>query len=59
MLIRIESSYFVAGVELKGDLFDVFTVFRAAPILSYMKGWSYDRVKNYCTKKEWSMLEVK
>lgn len=44
MLIRITSNYFCAGLIL-GE--------RAAPIISYMKNWSFDEILNYCNKKKW------
>ena len=59
MLIRIAAPYFVAGIILVPDLFGVFSVVKAAPILRYMKGWSYSRVFAYCNQKNWEILELK
>jgi hypothetical protein len=51
-LIRIVAPHFVAGaVAVDGKV----TFF--APIISYMRGWGIDRVKNYCTKKGWGYDE--
>jgi hypothetical protein len=59
MLIRIVSSYFVCGIVLQADLFGDFLVSKAAPIVKYMNGWTYDRVKDYCWKKGWDYEELK
>lgn len=48
MLIRIESSYFVAGV-----IFGDEKVIIAAPIIKYMIGWNMYKVINYCKQKNW------
>lgn len=49
-MIRISAAHFVAGLVL--DENDV--VVRAAPILKYMIGWSWQRVLHYCTIKRWT-----
>ena len=54
MLIRIESSYFVAGVETNYSV-----VVRAAPIIKYMIGWHSSKVVSYCEKKKWSYQMLK
>lgn len=48
MLIRIKSSYFVAGVEV----FDNGNK-RCADIISYMENWSVNKIFRYCKKKGW------
>jgi hypothetical protein len=48
VLIRISSSYFVAGIILEDKV-----VVKCAPILRYMRGWSGSDVINYCNKKGW------
>lgn len=52
-MIRIVAPHFVAGVTLLEN-----TVFRTAPILSYMFGWHKDRVFDYCKKKGWEATEL-
>jgi len=51
-LIRIESSYFVAGITI-GDTYN-----KCAPILHYMKDWDIQKIKNYCSKKGWKLQEI-
>lgn len=58
MIIQITSNYFCAGIIFESDLFDDFHVVKAAPILNYMIGWHYDRVKNYCLKKNFNFMEL-
>ena len=52
-MIRIESHYFVVGVIITDEI-----VVRAPPIVKYMKGWSVQRVTNYCEKKGWKMTKL-
>jgi hypothetical protein len=47
MLIRISAPHFVAGYDM--------TTGNIAPIIKYMKGWSYDRILNYCNSKGWEL----
>jgi hypothetical protein len=44
-LIRIEAPHFVAGV-IVGE--------RAAPVISYMRGWTVTQILGYCERKGWS-----
>lgn len=53
MLIQITSPYFCAGIELQDG-----KVVRQAPILGYMFGWTLDRVKEYCDRKDWEIEGV-
>lgn len=48
ILIRIESSYFVAGLDRYNNI--------CAPIIKYMKYWSLQKIIRYCNKKGWSYL---
>lgn len=32
------------------------TVIKAAPIIKYMVGWTYDKVERYCDKKGWRII---
>ena len=52
-LLRIEAPHFVAGLVLERK-----RVVDGAPILRYMRNWSYSQVRNYCAKKGWSWEEV-
>lgn len=51
-LVRVASSYFVAGFESDG------VVRRAAPIIHYMVGWSEDKTRKYIAKKGWKASVV-
>lgn len=46
-LVRIESPYFVAGIEIGG---------RAAPVVGYMRGWPIGKVLDYCRRKNWTVV---
>lgn len=46
-LIRIESNYFVAGIDLENN--------RYAPIIKYMKSWSLKKIFKYCNNKKWKI----
>ena len=48
-LIRIESSYFVAGIVIDQN----GQVVKAAPIVKYMVGWNTEKVETYCKKRGW------
>jgi hypothetical protein len=48
-LIRVSAPHFVAGAVLNDRDIVVFT----APIISYMKGWTSDKVRQYCERKGW------
>jgi len=50
MLIRICSSYFVAGVVLEDNV-----VIKTAPIIKYMKGWNSNKVVKYSINKNWKI----
>lgn len=50
MLLRIQSSYFVAGIEVGAG--------RAAPIVRYMVGWDIQRIQAYCARKGWRVEMV-
>jgi len=52
VLIRIESSYFVAGI-IVGEQYN-----KCAPIVHYMRDWSIQKIKNYCSKKGWRYQEL-
>jgi len=53
MLLYILAPHFTAGLELRdGRAAD------AAPILSYMDGWSYIKILNYCRRKGWKVSET-
>ena len=47
MLIRITSKYFCAGYDMNNG--------NIAPIIKYMKDWSFERIKNYCSLKGWKL----
>lgn len=49
-MIRILAPHFVAGVDLSAR--------RAAPILSYMRTWSAERIARYCQSKGWQWERI-
>lgn len=53
MLLRIIAPHFAAGIVLGNDL----SARPCAPIIKYMRGWSFAAIKIYCAKKRWT-LEV-
>ena len=53
VLLQIDSKYFCAGLVLSEGV-----VIQCAPIIKYMRGWSVERVEQYCDKKGWEAVEV-
>lgn len=53
MLAQITAPHFVAGIAI-----DDGVVTEAAPIVKYMRGWSRDKVRDYCHQKCWHVLVV-
>lgn len=53
ILAQIAAPDFVAGLVLVDD-----KVTKTAPILHRMRGWSRDRVRDYCREKNWSVVVV-
>jgi hypothetical protein len=49
-MLRIVSPYFVAGIVEQGAV---------APIIKYMKGWTFEQIKAYCNKKGWTIEIIK
>lgn len=54
MLLQITAPHFCAGCWLLGD-----AVVGAAPILIYMIGWNEAKVRQYASKKRWTVTEIK
>lgn len=52
-LAQISAPHFHAGIVLWDD-----RVIEVAPIVSYMKRWSRDRVREYCKSKGWKVSVV-
>jgi len=48
ILAQITAPHFCAGIVLRDD-----HVVETAPIVSYMRRWSRDRVREYCRRKGW------
>jgi len=62
MLIHIIAPHFVAGIELEESQYsdgEGPIVINAAPILKYMKLWTYAKVTDYCQKKGWKWKVLK
>jgi len=59
-LVRIQSSYFVAGLIFKTNRTDPgkSLCIQAAPILHYMRRWKLEAVQSYCKIKNWSFLKL-
>lgn len=47
--VRISAPHFCAGVIVG---------IAAAPIVSYMRTWSHDRIVRYCFRKRWRVHDV-
>lgn len=45
-MLRIVAPHFVAGIVRGGQ---------CAPIIKYMKGWTLDRIEEYCRRKGWAV----
>jgi len=52
-LAVIVAPHFYCGIVLRED-----RVIEAAPIVRYMRGWSRDRVREYCAGKRWKVSVV-
>lgn len=57
MMLRIRAPSFVAGLVLStpGE-HEIVT--EAAPILKYMRGWSKERVEQYCQQRRWTLEAI-
>jgi hypothetical protein len=53
MLLQITAPHFCAGVDLENN-----KVIAYAPIVKYMKGWTENKIRNYCKSKKWDVKEV-
>ena len=53
ILAVIDAPHFYAGIVLRRD-----RVIEAADIVRYMRGWSRERVRNYCQSKGWRVSVV-
>jgi hypothetical protein len=53
-LVQIRSRNFVAGIVLIDD-----KVVETAPILRFLKGWSGQRVWEYCARYRWEVETVR
>jgi hypothetical protein len=57
-LIQITSKFFVAGLVLAGgEVHGQRVVSEAAPILRYMVGWPFGKVRSYCTTRGFKVTE--
>ncbi len=50
MTYRITAPHFCAGLTLGHGRIE-----ETAPILAYMRGWSIERVRDYCDRKGWTV----
>ena len=53
ILLQIDAPYFCAGCSLNGKYVDT-----VAPIIKYMKGWTYEEVVTYCKRKRWKVTKI-
>jgi hypothetical protein len=53
ILACIDAPHIFGGIVLRND-----RVVVAADIIRYMRGWSRDRVRNYCSEKGWHVFVV-
>ena len=54
LVAQITADHFTAGIVLRRD-----RVVECADIVRYMKGWSRDKVRDYCREKGWRVGTVK
>lgn len=47
--LQITAPHFVAAIEVGG---------RCAPILSYMRAWPEQRIRDYCARKGWLVVSL-
>lgn len=52
-LYQISAPHMTAGLGIQYD-----KVRWQAPIISYMAGWSYQKVSDYCKEKGWTLTQV-
>lgn len=52
-LIQIITPHFVAGLVARNG-----KVIEAAPIIRYMRGWTGQRVADYCKEKGWTWNKI-
>ena len=52
-LVQITAPHFVAGSILLDD-----SAYRVAPIIRYMRGWSYAMMIYYASRKGWRITTV-
>lgn len=52
-LFGITGPTFVAGIEIKNN-----KVCKTAPILNYMKGWTFEDVVDYCEKRRFKITDM-
>lgn len=55
MLYQISAPHMCAGISIEPDSDSVVI---AAPIVSYMFGWPFQRVSDHCKEKRWHLAEV-
>ena len=53
--IRIEASHMTAHADLAGPSVGTGR-YDVAPIIKYMAGWHFDKVREYCRKKGWTLF---
>lgn len=59
MLYQIQAPHFTAGLESTPQTAtDGLTVYRTAPIIKYMMGWTIARVAQYCKQKRWRLIPL-
>jgi hypothetical protein len=51
---QITAPHFVAGIVLDWRRI----VVEAAPIVNYMKGWTEERMEDYCASKGWVVYAI-
>ncbi len=48
----VRAPHFDAGVIVRNGI-----CINAAPILGYMRGWGIGRIRMYCERKSWLLIE--
>jgi hypothetical protein len=52
-LVLVEAPRFTAGLVLHDNV-----VIKTAPIARYMVGWSLDKLRKHCERKQWKIKMV-
>lgn len=52
MIVQICATHFTAGIVMEAQN-GTWIVIKAAPIIGYMRGWKWAKVREYVNQKRW------